>query len=304
MYKYKKKEFKNAHELALYIYCDDHNLDYEVEKHKYERDGEIHPVLLFVPYTYVWNTYTKDFIELFNEDLPFPYPELVNSGDETLIRHFHKSIYDAYRPDSRKPIDAWNDFELRRKVALNRLKYLGKCDPNTVLKGYTIAKVAMKVSVFKASLATRLIKTYLSDVNEIFDPFSGFSGRLIGAMNNGKRYIGQDINPVHIKESTDIAKYKSYDNCSLAVKDIFESDGQYESLFTCSPYNFKEIWNDTDVNLSCDDWIDVCLSRFSCKKYLFVVDETTKYKDYVVETIENKSHFGTTYEYVILITVE
>ena len=37
------------------------------------------------------------------------------------------------------------------------------------------------------------------------------------------------------------------------------------------------------------------------KKYLFVVDETEKYKNYIVETIENKSHFGSNFEYVILI---
>ena len=37
------------------------------------------------------------------------------------------------------------------------------------------------------------------------------------------------------------------------------------------------------------------------QKYLFVIDMTDKYKDSIVETIENKSHFGINTEYVILI---
>ena len=47
--------------------------------------------------------------------------------------------------------------------------------------------------------------------------------------------------------------------------------------------------------------IDICLNNFDCKKYLFVVDDTLKYKQFIVEILENKSHFGSNTEYVILI---
>lgn len=83
------------------------------------------------------------------------------------------------------------------------------------------------------------------------------------------------------------------------VKIYLTALGNYESLFTCPPYENKEIWNESDVNMTCDQWIDECLQRFKCKKYLFVVDCTDKYKDNIVETIENKSHFGSNYEYVL-----
>jgi hypothetical protein len=52
---------------------------------------------------------------------------------------------------------------------------------------------------------------------------------------------------------------------------------------------------------SCDDWIDICINNFKCKKYLFVVDNTEKYRDYIVDIIENKSHLNKNKEYVILI---
>ena len=53
--------------------------------------------------------------------------------------------------------------------------------------------------------------------------------------------------------------------------------------------------------MSCDDWIDLCIKNFKCKKYLFIVDYTEKYKGNIIETIENKSHFGINTEKIILI---
>lgn len=51
-----------------------------------------------------------------------------------------------------------------------------------------------------------------------------------------------------------------------------------------------------------DEWIDLCSQKHKgCKGYLFVVDETEKYKDKIVETLTNKSHFGTNFEYVVFI---
>ena len=42
-------------------------------------------------------------------------------------------------------------------------------------------------------------------------------------------------------------------------------------------------------------------SLIKCKTYLFVVDNTNRYKDYIVDIITNKSHFGKNNEYVIKI---
>ena len=167
-----------------------------------------------------------------------------------------------------------------------------------------MAKIAPKISVFKPLLAQNLIEKYLYSVNEIFDPFSGFSGRMIGSENAKKKYVGQDIHEKHVKESNEIIKYKNYKNSTVIVKDIFKDQGgKYESLFTCPPYGGKEHWNknNDEIEKSCDEWIDICLEKYKCKKYMFVVDKTEKYKNYIVEKIENKSHFGSNFEYVILI---
>lgn len=252
---------------------------------------------------YVNTKYTPDFLTLFRTDIEFPYPnqKLEDKSDAGLIRHFHKSIYAANRQNEISPYDAWHDKNLILKSALNRLKYKGVCTPEAIIQGFNIAKIAPKVSVFRPTLATRLIKQYLGDYSTIFDPFSGFSGRLIGAFNNGKTYIGQDINQTHVDESNALIDYAGYINCTVKQKDIFTDSGTYDCLFTCPPYGLKEIWNKTETNLNCDSWINECITRYECKKYLFVVDYTEKFVNNIVETIHNKSHFGENTEYIIII---
>ena len=94
----------------------------------------------------------------------------------------------------------------------------------------------------------------------------------------------------------------------MVIQDILKSKGydfgDNTCLFTCPPYGEKEHWNKNrnEIEKSCDEWIDLCLEKYKCKKYLFVVDETEKYKDKIVETLTNKSHFGSNNEYVILIS--
>ena len=260
---------------------------------------EMKPIL-----EYVYNKYTKNFIELFKKEIKFPYPneDLSDTSDMGLIRHFHKSIYEANVKNKKSPIDAWNDKNIIYRVALNRLKYVKSCSPQDILYGFSVSKIAPKVSVFKPKLAEEIIKKYLNNYNEIFDPFSGFSGRMLGAVNCGKNYIGQDINNKHIEEAKEIIKYKNINSAILYNKNILEdNEAEYETLFTCPPYNDKEKWNNNETIKSCDEWIDLCLKKYKCKKYVFVVDKTEKYKYNVVEEIENKGLFGNSKEKIIVI---
>jgi len=257
---------------------------------------------------YVNEKYTKDFLGLFRKNLGFPFPVLKGKDDMSLIRFFHKSVFEASKKNKLSPLQAWQDKDLIKKSALNRLKYVGRCEPQDILKGFSIAQIAPKVSVFRSTLAKNLIEKYLGNVDLIIDPFSGFSGRMLGAFNSGKKYIGFDVNEKHVKESNEIIAYKSIQGfCKVEVQDLttFEKtdwQNQNAALFTCPPYEDKEHWNEDEIEKSCDEWIDLCLKKHKgCKRYLFVVDETEKYKDKIVETLANKSHFGTNFEYVILL---
>lgn len=303
-YTYDNLQFDSSWELALYIYCIDNNIDFEYHPNITDCSKYV---------DYVNKKYTSDFLGLFENGLDFPYlnQDLSDKSDMGLIHHFHKSIYAATRKGKVSPIVAWQDKNIIKKIAFNRLKYVGHCRPSDILQGFNVTRVANKVSLFSPKLAENLIKKYIPNADIIIDPFSGFSGRMLGSYNCDIHYIGWDINEDHVRESNEIVDYKLIgDMCDIKVQDLITFEGKDWSvlrdvcLFTCPPYGGKEHWNknNDEIEKSCDEWIDLCLEKHrGCIKYLFVVDETEKYKDKIVETITNKSHFGSNNEYVIVI---
>lgn len=221
-------------------------------------------------------------------------------GDK-IINHFHKSIWHANKKNYLSPYEAWKTDSILKTAIKYRVIYKGnQLDPSKVLAGFSASKIAPKVSVFNPYLAKYLVNKYLNEFDTIFDPCSGFSGRMLGTCSLGKYYIGQDINSTTIDESNKLIAHFNL-NANLKIKDSLIDYGEYDCLFTCTPYSDKEVWNMELINLSCDKWIDKITSNFKCKKYLFVVDSTERYKNNIVEVLENKSHLNTSREYVILI---
>ena len=218
-----------------------------------------------------------------------------------IILHFHKSMWKAYTENSISPYEAWKDDDLLKYIIKNRIIYKGhNLNVNHILGGLTVTRKAQRVSIFNSALAKYLVEKYLNEYNEVFDPFSGYSGRMLGVCSTNKKYIGQDISKIVIDEAIQIKNYFNL-NAELYNRDSIKSSGNYECLFTCSPYSLKETWNAPLENKTCDEWIDICLNNYNCKKYLFIVDSTEKYEDKIVEEIQNKSHFNTNKEYIIIL---
>lgn len=257
-------------------------------------------------------------------------------GDRTrsaVIKSFHRSMagckragldspmryWNGLKDDYLKIKDVWRDVFVNRYVYGNssdadRLRSDGAMSPNLVLEAVTVSKKAAFVSYLKPALAKRLAKTYLRAYDRVFCPFNGFSGIMLGCtVGCGKKFIGRDINATEIEESRKIvekARGLGFDvDADLGVADVFESSGTYDCMLCCPPYQDIEQWNfdadgrNSDRNLPCEKWIDECLARFDCGRYVFVVDEKTvgKYASNVVERLENRSHFGVNYECVVVI---
>lgn len=262
---------------------------------------------------YVHDIYTSDYTGLFRCDLPFPYPndDFHDQSDYGIIMHFHnRSIYNARVCGQITAPEAWPDKILMKKMAINRLRYVGECTPLRIVRGYTITKDVPRVSVFQPKKARDIIEKYLSDAKNIYDPFSGFSARMIASIENGIPYIGRDLNQNHIVESMMIARCIALTTdinvssmVNLGVGNALTTAGEYDCVFTCSPYGMTESWNgNNDVDLSCDDWIDVILRNIKARKYVFVTDaRILKYRPYAVEAIRNKSHYNTNYELIVVI---
>ena len=222
-------------------------------------------------------------------------------GEKVLMNYYH-SIYHARKEGKLSPYEAWQDDLLLKRCIDNRIIYKGnKLDPSKVLAGLSISGIAPKVSIFNPYLAKYLTRKYLDSYETIFDPFSGFGGRLLGVVSCDKKYIGQDINSVTIDETLKMILELKLNNVSVKVSDSTTTKGTYDCLLTCPPYRLKETWGQEIMNKSCDEWIDVCLNNFDCNRYVFVVDNTDKYKDYVMEKLTYKSHLRKSSEYVVVI---
>ena len=253
----------------------------------------------------------KELIKSYGQLLKLTSSEYLNINTNTrvgdhLINHFHSSIWLAHKAGCISPYNAWYNDDLLKQCIQNRVIYQTYLNPNKILQGFNVSKIAQKVSVFSAGRAKLIISKYLSEYDTIFDPFSGFSGRMLGTVSLNKQYIGQDISSIHINESINMIEflneYIGNINAIMTNVDVLQSYGEYPCLFTCPPYSDKEQWEDVPVDTrTCDDWIDICLNHFKCHRYVFVVDNTDRYKDYIVDEIINKSHMNTNKEYVIVI---
>lgn len=299
------ERFSEVHEGVKYIVCDDNNIE--------KCFDEITKV-----YDMDYNEWIKSIIGDLPKEFPFPkYDDKRLQKDwkhlqewewnknsyvgSSIVRHFHESIWEAHVGKNISPVECWNNKELLEKTVRNRMIYSSRLSSQSIVDGFNVSKIAPKVSVFNPMLAKYLIKTYLNEFSEVFDPFSGFSGRMLGCCALGKKYVGQDINTKHVIESNRIIDYLRL-NASVKEQDIFIDQGKYECLFTCPPYGLKEIWNEHETDYTCDMWIAQCITRYDCKKYLFVVDSSERYKDYIIGEITNSSHFGNRKEYIVLIT--
>lgn len=267
----------------------------------YEYEGDIFKWCRSVDFPYPQyedKRLKKEFSKLSNLDV-----EILPKGNWfgiSIVRQFHKSIWNCNVKGYISPYEAWYDDSLLKKVIANRLIYIDNLNPSNVLRGFNVSKIAPRVSLFNPVLARYLINKYLNNYDQVFDPFSGFSGRLLGATSLGKLYIGQDIREESVKESNDIIEFFNLD-AYISTENILNSSGEYDCLFTCPPYKNQEIYIDSQHEKACDNWIDICLNNFKCNKYLFVVNETSKYQDKIVEELPVQSHFRSNKEYVILI---
>lgn len=256
---------------------------------------------------------------------------LNNKTQSRTIIKFHKSLIFANRKRCLSPYEYWQklkvDSDLFRAFYENRLRcsdwYNEKNGANFhyLNEGYvpefiygiglSTSRKAPTVSYFKPALAKNLIMKYAADFDTIFDPCSGYSGRLIGTLCCGKNYIGQDINDMTVDESKYIFEYikplfKGL-HCEINLKDSLEEKGKYDCMLTCTPYEDIEVWMDSLGNrisntMTCDQWIDCLLENYDCKRYLFVTDgNIIKYRNNVIEVLENTSHFGRNSEFVVRI---
>ena len=243
----------------------------------------------------------------FNEyrSMPFPYPEYtsnellksyhdlckLNCNDkyhrslnvntrigDRIIQHFHRSMYDNI-------IDVWNNDDTLRSMITQGYLYHSYLNKNKILQGFNIYEPAQRVSILSAGKAKMIINKYLNKCDEVFDPFSGYGGIMLACIAMNKRYVGLCSDEVHACESLNMIQFLKDNGVDMDAS-FNDNRSGYQCLFT---------------ELNDDDQIDKYLTEYKCKRYVFVVDETNKYKNNIVDVINNKSHREINYDKMIVL---
>jgi DNA modification methylase len=234
---------------------------------------------------------------------PEQYHRFLMPGN-SIVTSFHKSIYSSKKYGHPSPVDAWNNPELLEKCIRNRSVYksIDRLSSYQVARGFEKNGVAPRVSVFQPALARFLLMKFSPEARTCVDPFSGFSGRLLGAVSLGMHYTGYEIREDCVRESMDIVDFLGISDLATVThmdSGTCQDSNEYDVLITCPPYGNKEIWLEED-SLLAEEYVDMALNTFKAKVYIFIVDKPGKYAGNVIMQLDGRSHFGTNSEKVLV----
>lgn len=218
-----------------------------------------------------------------------------------------KCFYDVRVDGKASAHDAFFNENIRWNMIVNRIQYMGGfIDSNQILTALNVSRTCKQPSWFSQSFAEHIISTYCTS-STIVDPFAGWGARADAAKKLGKTYIGCDLNPELVKWHIDCGRT----NISLGNAVDFRFSDTC-SVFICPPYsdpitgrcfedyNF-EGFDESAKSMSQCDWLKLVMRNVpNANEYVMVCKIVDPgFEKYVVETKENKSHFGTNYEYVL-----
>lgn len=238
-------------------------------------------------------------VALFRENPEFPY-----ASDRP------KCFYYVRVDGKASALEAFFNPAVRWKMIINRIQYSGGfIDSKQVLVAMNVTRTCKQPSWFSKSLATRLIKTYCSR-SVIYDLAAGWGARYDACKDLGRIYIACDYN----KDLVDWHIEQQRDTIVWHDGRTFTCDMPC-SIFICPPYSdpktgrcFEDYnfdgFDESAQTLSQCQWLLIAMKNapnfadatMVCK----VVDPG--WEKYVVETLDNESHFGTNHEYIIHVT--
>lgn len=213
-----------------------------------------------------------------------------------IIRHFHKSLFTYCISNKLSPLDNWKDQEKIKERIRDEYIENNSTTSEQILFSFEEAPVIRTLLPF---FCKNEVNVYLNDCNTIIDPYLDFSSKLLGTCSLGKTYTGYSNNAELLKESKNLINFLELNAKVFDRKEISVSN--FDGMFTY--IEDSNLWKDINKEYrDTDILIEECLNTFKCKRYLFIVNNTEKYKEFVTGAIENTSQFNdNNKKYIVLI---
>ena len=162
----------------------------------------------------------------------------------SLYRHRFEAKY-GNNPSIR---EAFDNYTHLRSAIKYQLDWGDPIEPNRVLKALS-AKHKTPTN-FSPVLARWLVDRYCEQGGTIFDPCSGYGGRLLGSLasNLNVKYIGHDIEPLTIDSGKAMVARLGSTRAELRVQAMESGDfPNSDMILTCPPYYNREVYGKSSV---------------------------------------------------------
>ena len=186
---------------------------------------------LAYPHVYSIEQLRKEYQKI--QSLPGDYSMIWNRNIN--IHHFQPHFFE-------KEMQLLSDSVIHSKLLLNRKRYLFKEDINMkeMIRGVKISGLHNGYSHF----SPLIIKKFIEDTKceSIYDPCGGWGHRLLGS--GSIPYIYNDIWDKSVDGVKSMIRTHSIPNKNVYNNDctVFTPPHEYDAVFTCPPYNNKEIY--------------------------------------------------------------
>jgi hypothetical protein len=158
--------------------------------------------------------------------------------------------YAAKSGKSLSAVEAWgNKSELRRAIRL-QITYGDPTTPHRVLRAITLR--CRTPTVFRPAIAKFIYERYARPDEVVWDPCSGYGGRLLGAAAAGVRYIGTDVDVETVNGNLRLAESAGLSNATViqCPAEDFIPPSNVSLVFTSPPYFDRERYS----NASNQSW--------------------------------------------------
>jgi hypothetical protein len=136
--------------------------------------------------------------------------------------------------------EAWHDDTRLRAAIRFQLAHGDPVLPKRVL--WAVCMEQRTPSVFRPTVARYIYETYCPPGGTVWDPCSGYGGRVLGAVAAGIRYIGTDVDPETVEGNRRLASLLGVDGQVTLHQQAAEGfdPGPVDLVFTSPPYFDRE----------------------------------------------------------------
>lgn len=167
----------------------------------------------------------------------------------SLCTPYFPNRYEARSRGVTSAYEAWHDDDRLDSAIRFQIKVGDPLHPHRVLRAVTMQH--RTPSVFRPTVAKWIYDTYCPPGGKVWDPCTGYGGRLLGAWTSGVQYTGTDVDPRTIDGCRRMAERLQYEadlHCTPAEQ--FDP-GDVDLVFTSPPYFDREQYS----NISNQSWI-------------------------------------------------